>query len=304
MRHIILGLVFLLVACSDDADRRSLVAPPDAGVDVAPPHCDDRVKNGDETDIDCGGACGASCVKHATCEWDEDCMPGLYCEDNGSPADNRRYSCVERVASCAGQPCAADEFCIHYASISDDDMDINRYYCTRRNPLGSSCGRHYDKDVNSCVEGAACIDEACAPSRPVGDACEYNSDCGRGLWCDFESERCRPQFAEGESCLNSEECAPGLHCDRVSRRCEPRAAPGGDCFQRVFECDVGLECAFPPDLVCEHWIECMASRTACCATSDGGAQCVPDTPPDACEPPKGVCDIETLADEDIIFGLR
>src|SRR5689334_17611643 len=36
------------------------------------PQCDDRIRNGDETDIDCGGACG-KCDIGASCSKDTDC---------------------------------------------------------------------------------------------------------------------------------------------------------------------------------------------------------------------------------------
>ena len=202
-------------------------------------------------------------------------------------------SCAEGVASCAARPCAGDELCIHYGTTDENDVYVDRYYCTRRNPLDSRCEPDFDKDVNSCVEGAACIDEVCVPARAEGNACESASDCLLGLYC--PAGRCRPQLAEGESCRNAEDCAPALQCNKVSDRCEARAALGGDCFDDTFACDVGLECQSRPGLVCLDEIDCMDSETACCATPEGGAQCVPDTDQSECTPPQGVCEHEAFA---------
>jgi len=49
----------------------------------APPHrCQDGVKNGDETDIDCGGSCPTKCVAGQSCVQDSDCSSGN-CTLNG-----------------------------------------------------------------------------------------------------------------------------------------------------------------------------------------------------------------------------
>ena len=45
----------------------------------AEPTCDDTVLNGDESDIDCGGACKNKCKKGQGCYIDEDCEYGLVC---------------------------------------------------------------------------------------------------------------------------------------------------------------------------------------------------------------------------------
>lgn len=63
-----------------------------------PPHCLNRVMDGDETVIDCGGSCGSNCyfseendghwhcrvyhpcpVGHGDCDLDDECQPGLLC---------------------------------------------------------------------------------------------------------------------------------------------------------------------------------------------------------------------------------
>ncbi|HEY1585822.1 MAG TPA: hypothetical protein VGH63_09065, partial [Polyangia bacterium] len=57
-----IGFMFTLAPCSDDACTRSLPAP----------SCFDRVRNGDETDVDCGGSCGP-CAGGGACKISSDC---------------------------------------------------------------------------------------------------------------------------------------------------------------------------------------------------------------------------------------
>ena len=41
--------------------------------------CYDEMKNGDETDVDCGGECVNGCTLNSQCESQRDCIDGLYC---------------------------------------------------------------------------------------------------------------------------------------------------------------------------------------------------------------------------------
>jgi hypothetical protein len=60
-------------ACDDAADCVSGVCDP-AALTCTPPSCGDGVQNGDETDTDCGGSCGATCEPGESCTDGDDCM--------------------------------------------------------------------------------------------------------------------------------------------------------------------------------------------------------------------------------------
>jgi hypothetical protein len=62
--------VVLLAACQPDP-----LVVPDASADAFSASCTDGTKNGDETDLDCGGSCGA-CVEGKACEVANDCSAG------------------------------------------------------------------------------------------------------------------------------------------------------------------------------------------------------------------------------------
>lgn len=67
--------------------------------------CEDNIKNQDESDVDCGGICGATCMDRQTCRTDNDCI-------NNRCENNICVSCYDRIRNqgetgidCGG-PCA------------------------------------------------------------------------------------------------------------------------------------------------------------------------------------------------------
>lgn len=82
--------------------------------------CRDRVKDGDETDIDCGGAC-QTCAAAKSCALPADCQSGACTANRCAPAtcsDGRRdgfesdVDCGGICPDCiAGKACAADRDC-------------------------------------------------------------------------------------------------------------------------------------------------------------------------------------------------
>jgi hypothetical protein len=83
-------------------------------------HCVDRVLDGDETDIDCGGSCGA-CPGGATCASDDDCQTGrcdggvcaaATCDDGLLDGFESDVDCGGGCAACgAGKRCEFDVDC-------------------------------------------------------------------------------------------------------------------------------------------------------------------------------------------------
>jgi hypothetical protein len=108
--------------CSLCADTKSCKIPSDCVSAIckgavgaktcAAPACDDNVKNGDETDIDCGGACvgmGAVCDTGQHCKLPTDCLSSV-CKASVCQAP----TCTDGVqngdetgADCGGMLCGA-----------------------------------------------------------------------------------------------------------------------------------------------------------------------------------------------------
>lgn len=80
-----------------DAGNEGGITPPmDAGVDAAPaPSCTDQMRNGNETDVDCGGSC-PKCANGAMCSVANDCSSGI-CEGD---------RCVAPVACTSATECS------------------------------------------------------------------------------------------------------------------------------------------------------------------------------------------------------
>src|SRR5690606_13497497 len=64
-----------------NSDCASGVCDTTAGTCVAPA-CDDQVKNGDETDTDCGGSCPTQCAVGQGCAQTTDCDGGIGRSEN------------------------------------------------------------------------------------------------------------------------------------------------------------------------------------------------------------------------------
>lgn len=64
--------------------------------------CDDGVQNQDETDLDCGGACGATCETGETCNDNGDCISAI-CGDEGT-CDQSSFWCEDTDADGFGDP--------------------------------------------------------------------------------------------------------------------------------------------------------------------------------------------------------
>lgn len=159
------------------------VTAPCSDCDV--PTCSDKRKNGDETDIDCGGSCD-KCPAYSPCLVDQDCASDachpimLRCE---SP------SCIDQTRD-------------------DDESDVD---------CGGSCiacyiGKHCfsDRDCStghcSAALGNVCNGNPCADNVADGD--ETDVDCG--------GSTCGPCHA-GQRCASPYDC--DTFCDPATLRC-------------------------------------------------------------------------------------
>ena len=161
--------------------------------------CNDKVKNQNETDVDCGGSCSA-CTDGATCLVSMDCSSG-YC-DNGLCADAPVATCSDNIQTqdetdvdCGGTICPA---CGNGATCTSSD-DCNSGTCdngTCAAPPVATCSDNIQNQDETAVDCGGVICTACAD----GSACAVSADCISGI-CDndtcnasaYESIRVWPQ---------------------------------------------------------------------------------------------------------------
>src|SRR5690242_13711848 len=94
----------LLTACGS---KDYSFKPTDAGSDAATANCKDGIKNGTETDVDCGGSCSA-CQSKQHCLLGTDCVEGV-CTNTTCTLP----TCIDQVTNgsetdtdCGGPDCA------------------------------------------------------------------------------------------------------------------------------------------------------------------------------------------------------
>ena len=139
-----------------------------------PPTCTDEMKDGDETDVDCGGPLCAACVPGQACALQIDCAPG-YCKSGVCAAP----SCTDGV-------------------LDGDETDVDcGGKCTSKCDDGKACVQANDCKHGIC-EAGACV--SCVDGKKNGS--ETDVDCGGAACgaCGF-----------GLTCSDDAGCATG-HC--------------------------------------------------------------------------------------------
>ncbi|MEO7329136.1 MAG: hypothetical protein ABI193_11185 [Minicystis sp.] len=163
------------------------------------PYCADLIKNGTETDVDCGGdACGP-CGAGKGCTTDGDCVtlacqggacaenpvdPGCVVSDQPTCADCL-VNGLETDIDCGGDacsPCGLGAACL-------GDADCATLVCEAgacvEGPIDPVCVAADDPTCNDCVldgleTGIDCGGDACAPCGP-GQSCLHDGDCTSGV---------------------------------------------------------------------------------------------------------------------------
>jgi hypothetical protein len=182
---------------TQDADRWSLkdaVSSADARPippDAPPATCFDGVKDGDESDVDCGGSC-AGCGPHKLCYEDFDCSNTA----SGCETASGGCSCQYITHQCVYNHCLDGK-------ISGDEtgVDCGGVTCGAcANGLG--CRQNSDCKSMACdAVTSLCVSNQCADHKL--DGTESDVDCG-GI-------QCNPCLT-GRICVRSFDCQSGHIC--------------------------------------------------------------------------------------------
>ena len=240
--------------------------------------CTDGVRNGDETDIDCGGSCGP-CGNNAACTQPGDCASRVC--DGGRCATP---SCTDGVRNgdetdvdCGGScpPCANGGAC-------EQPADCGSGVCSRLVCATPSCtdgvlnGSETDVDCggqcNPCPDGRTCsVERDCASSVCRSNTCSQAA-CNDGVRNGTETD-----IDCGGACSP---CGVNRSCD-AGRDCTTGVCNASTCTAAV--CTDGVRNGDETDVDCGGSCPACASGRSCAGTSDcvsrvcSGSRCAAPT---------------------------
>src|SRR5882672_5234846 len=150
----------------------------DASSDVTPATCFDQAKNGDESDVDCGGTVCPRCPIDKGCVTKNDCAEGV----------------------CTNGTCVTPGCGDHVKNGDETDVDCGGS-CPIRCATGKKCGSNGDCQDGVCTAGS-CQSPTCADATK--NEGEVDVDCGGPC------QAC----AIGKSCVEGKDCATGV-CSNI-----------------------------------------------------------------------------------------
>jgi len=172
---------------------------------VTEPTCWDGYRDGEETDLDCGGPdCASRCADGSHCEIGDDCESGVCldgtcqaprCDDGVVNGEETGEDCGG--ATCpgcgTGQPCASGRDCLSFV-------------CVEGACQAATCEDgvlNQDETALDPVAGAECGGALCAPCPP-GLSCEIDSDCLSSL-CVLDPGLCTGFFCCAASACDDQQ---------------------------------------------------------------------------------------------------
>jgi hypothetical protein len=175
-----------------------------------PPTCSDGVKNGDETDVDCGGPTCGKCANGKACKMRSDCQQDVClgsvciaaaCNDGiidgtktdvdcGGPACPRckdgelckvAGDCTSGVCKNVGMGlrCQPPSCSDNVTNGSETDVDCGGPSCPKC-AVGNSCLAHADCMTDGCSYANKCADGRSCTAHGGGDTCGSGGEGGLG----------------------------------------------------------------------------------------------------------------------------
>lgn len=206
-----------------------------------PATCGDGSRNQGETDVDCGGACGATCALGQGCEGAADCQGGLACVASECSPPASSCSDGERNGNEADVDCGGDCGGCGEGATCSSDADCQSGFCSGAGvcaPPSCEDGRR-NQDESDVDCGGSC-DSRCS----VGEQCESADDCQSGVCaaagCGGSGSCCQPPRCD-DGVRNGEEpqtdcgnatcglCALGGPCGRDAHCASDNCSTDGVC---------------------------------------------------------------------------
>ncbi|MDI1450420.1 sialidase family protein [Polyangium sp. 6x1] len=195
----------------------------------------DPIKNGDETDVNCGGSCAVKCADAGI-----DCTTSAQCGTSTCGGTNKcaAQACVDgddcMSGVCSGNICQAATCTDGVKNGSEGDADCGGN-CPAKCALTKTCNAHADCASGACSSGV-CVAAACGDGALNGT--ETDLDCGGS---------CATKCGNGLACVGNADCTSNT-CDRglcVPASCKDTVQNG---TETAVDCG-GADCQICPSVV-------------------------------------------------------
>ncbi len=284
------------VECLENADCTDVAEPECQMNQCVPATCDDTILNGNETDVDCGGAC-KKCDTSQDCGGDADCYHGkcdagkcaapacddgiqnggTYLMDDGETDVDCGGPCQDKCGpskgcdvdgDCDGNQCTGmNGTCIPNCSDgvmnnAETDQDCGGGTCSGC-AVGNNCGM---SDTN-CVATAYCDGGGvCAAKKMPGVTCAAMNECLMGV-CDATDSVCCNMMCSG-TCQSCKLAGSAGTCTPVAQGQDPDSECAG-----TDVCDGGMGCVKVNGETCAMGAQCLSGNCVdgvCCNLGCGG----------------------------------
>ncbi len=211
------------------------------------PACDDGIRNGGETDVDCGGAECLACGGGSACSTGTDCLSGV-CEGGAclaSSCEDGVHNSMETDVDCGGpdcRPCRA----MHHCAV---DEDCESLVCIGELCSPSMCNDGIENGEETDVD---CGGERCS-GCPLGRSCLVDTDCYGNVCWEEVCISCADGVMNGEETAvdcggpDCSGCADGSTCS-VAEDCTSGVCTDGTCVAP--SCTDGVQNADETDVDC------------------------------------------------------
>jgi hypothetical protein len=188
----------------------------------AAPACDDGLRNGDETDVDCGGICGDTCETAEVCAIPGDCVS----------------------LNCVGGRCAAPVCDDGIRNQDETGIDCGGARC---GPCADGLGCQANADcVSTVCTGGTCAVPTCNDNHRNG--AETDVDCG-GPTCDAcaNTDACLADRDCASLVCRNQQCVAPTCADATQNQDETGIDCGGACRALNQLCPANAGCVVPGD---------------------------------------------------------
>lgn len=260
----------------------------------SPPGCDDGLRNGQESSIDCGGPTCLKCAVSKACNTNADCVTNTCTNGRcvGGPCENGVKDATEADVDCGGscgRPCATGRTC---TAPSD---------CASNLCVSGVCSTDACRDLvrNGAETGVDCGGATCTARCAVGVACTVNGDCASNL-CNQRTNRCAANTcsdgaltagsesdvdcggacatatpasacAVNQRCAVNTDCTSGV-CNATTLRCVPNG-----CFNGVRDgTETDLDCGGTCEPRCAGNRLCTVNADCQSGVCAANGRCAPD----------------------------